>query len=297
MQVLDKVSLYATAYNDFSGTAGSGLLVGLTIPLGSRSSASVSTGATSQDNTAQVQLMQTPFAIGDWGWRLFGGLSQVNSSHEFADVQYKSPWALLIAGVDQNGSQTTLQAEARGALSLIGGGLFASNPITDSFAVVDTNGYKDVRVQQENREFGRTDSAGQILVPDLRSFDINNLSIDPTDIPPDATVGYTQRQVRPQDRSGVVVRFPIETSRGALVQLTDDAGKVIPLGSIATLRSTRIAAPVGYDGKVYLVDLEPRNEVTVERGNGQRCVATFGYQAKPGDVPVIGPIRCRESGQ
>jgi outer membrane usher protein len=175
-----------------------------------------------------------------------------------------------------------------------GGGLFASNPIPDSFAVVDTNGFKDVRVQQENREFGRTDASGQLLVPDLQSFDLNHLSIDPTDIPPDATVGYTQREVRPQDRSGVVVRFPIKTSRAALLQLTDEAGQRIPLGSVATLKSTGAAMPVGYEGKVYLVDLEPRNEVTVERRNGQRCGVTFDYRPKPGDIPVIGPIRCRE---
>jgi outer membrane usher protein len=294
VQVLEKVSLYATGYNDFTGTAGSGVMVGLTMPLGSRSSASLSSSATSQDNTAQVQLMQTPIAIGDWGYRLFGGLSQVGGSHAFAEANYKSPWALLFAGVDQYGGQTTLQAGARGALSLIGGGLFASNPIPDSFAVVDTNGFKDVRVQQENREFGRTDSSGQLLVPDLRSFDLNHISIDPTDVPPDATVSYTQREVRPQDRSGVVVRFPIKTSRAALLQLTDEAGQPIPLGSIATLKSSGATAPVGYEGKVYLVDLEPRNEVTVERRNGQRCGVTFDYRPKPGDIPFIGPIRCRE---
>jgi outer membrane usher protein len=295
LQVMNNASLYATAFNDFSGTAGSGILVGLTVPLGSRTSASLSASLTSQDRSAQLQVTQNTFAIGDVGYSLFGGASQASGAHQFAQVEYKSPWALLLAGADRFGEQTTLQAEARGAVSVIGGGVFASNQIFDSFAVVDTGGFKNVRVQQENREYGVTDSGGQLLVPDLRSFDLNHISIDASDLPPDVSVPYDKRTVRPQDRSGVVVRFPIETSRGALVQLTDEAGKPVPLGSIATLKSSSKTVPVGYDGKAYLTGLEARNEVTVERRNGQRCVATFSYQAKAGDIPVIGPVRCRES--
>ena len=293
-QVLDNVSLYATAYDDLAGYGGRGVMVGLTVPLGGRSSAGASVNATNQEKSAQLQASQTPDVIGDWGWRLFGSGSDVNADHEFAELQYKSPWGLVLGGVDRQAGQTTFQAEARGALSYAGGGLFASNKIDDSFAVVDT-GVKGVHVQQENREAGVTDSSGQVLVPDLRAFEINHLSIDPTDVPVDAAVPYTTREVRPQDRSGVVVRFPIKTSHGALVRLADEAGRPIPVGSIATLQSPRATAPVGYDGEVYLVDLQAHNEVVVERRNGQRCRARFDFTARPGDIPTIGPLPCREA--
>ncbi|WIM09050.1 fimbria/pilus outer membrane usher protein [Enhydrobacter sp.] len=293
-QVLDNVSLYATAYDDLAGYGGRGVMVGLTVPLGRRSSAGLSASATNQERAAQLQASQTADVIGDWGWRLFGGGSDVNADHEFAELQYKSPWGLALGGVDRLAGQTTFQAEARGAVSWAGGGLFASNRIDDSFAVVDTDGVPGVHVQQENRDAGVTNAAGQVLVPDLRAFELNHLSIDPTDVPVDATVPYTTREVRPQDRSGVVVRFPIKTSHGALVRLKDEAGRPIPLGSIATLQSSRATAPVGYDGEVYLVDLQPRNELVVERRNGQRCRATFAFSPKPGDIPTIGPIPCRE---
>jgi outer membrane usher protein len=295
-QVLDNVSLYATAYDDLAGYGGRGVMVGLTVPLGRRSSAGLSASATNQERAAQLQASQTADVIGDWGWRLFGGGSDVNADHEFAELQYKSPWGLVLGGVDRLAGQTTFQAEARGAVSYAGGGVFASNRIDDSFAVVDT-GVPGVHVQQENRDAGVTNSAGQVLVPDLRAFELNHLSIDPTDVPVDAAVPYTTREVRPQDRSGVVVRFPIKTSHGALVRLKDEAGRPIPLGSIATLQSSRATAPVGYDGEVYLVDLQPRNEVVVERRNGQRCRATFAFTPKPGDIPTIGPIPCREGVQ
>jgi outer membrane usher protein len=284
-------SLYATAFNDFANRGSQGLLLGLTIPLGARSSASASASSDSGIRSGQVQIMQDATTVGDWGYRVAGAAD--HPSHEFAEISYKSPWAMVIPGADRFGSYTTMQAEARGALSFTDGGLFASNSINDSFAVVDTDGVEGIRVFQENREVGRTDSAGQVLVPDLRSFEINRLSIDPTDAPVDVTVPFASREVRPQDRSGVIVRFPLKTSRGALLRLTDEAGKPIPVGSTAMLRATGVASPVGYAGETYLVDLQPQNQVDVEKPDGRRCTVSFDYRYIRGEIPTMGPLLCQ----
>jgi len=100
------------------------------------------------------------------------------------------------------------------------------------------------------------------------------------------------RVVRPQDRSGVVVRFPIKFNHGALLQLVDQDGVPIPLGSTATLRATNSTVSVGYDGDAYIEDLSPHNELTVERVDGQHCTVVFDYLPLPGDIPSIGPLRC-----
>jgi outer membrane usher protein len=184
--------------------------------------------------------------------------------------------------------------ESQGALSFVDGSLFPSNAIFDSFAIVDTNGMPHVHVLQENRDVGRSNSSGRLLVPDMRSFDLNHISIEPTDIPPDATIDDATREVRPQDRSGVILRFPVKISHGALLRLTDEAGEPLPVGSTATLRATSVASPVGYDGDAYLEDLSPRNEVIVEQPDGRRCSVAFDYQPVPGEIPTIGPLRCEE---
>jgi outer membrane usher protein len=129
----------------------------------------------------------------------------------------------------------------------------------------------------------------------MRSFDLNRIAIVATDIPADATVNTASGEIRPQDRSGVVVRFPIRFSHGALLRLVDAAGAPIPLGSVATLRATGAVFPVGYDGEVYVENLSPRNELTVERAEGQRCTFAVDYRPLPGDIPVIGPLRCLEA--
>lgn len=284
------VSIYVTEFKDFTKTGGSGgLQVGLTIPFGRRSSLSV--GATS-DGNAQVQAQKSASQIGDWGYNAY--VSAGNSNHEFGEVQHKSRMGLFTAGVDSNAGQTTLRLESQGALSFIDRGFFPSNAIYDSFAIVDTGPMQHVHVLQENRDVGRTNSSGRLLVPDMRSFDLNHITIEPTDIPPDATISDASREMRPQDRSGVIVRFPIKISHGALLRLVDEAGVPLSVGSTATLRATGVTVPVGYDGDAYLEDLSPHNEVTAERADGRHCTVAFDYRSVPGEIPTIGPLRCQE---
>jgi outer membrane usher protein len=283
------VFLYATEFRDLVNKGSSGLQIGLTIPFGRRNAITVSG---TSNGSGQVEVQQPAPMIGDWGYQAF--LSVDGTTHEFAQGQYKSPVGLFTAGVDSDDGVTTVRLESQGAFSLVDHGLFPSNTIYDSFAVVDTNPVAHVRVLQENRDVGTTNSSGRLLVPDMRSFDLNRIAIEPTDIPPEATINTASRELRPQDRSGVVVKFPIKFSHGALLKLVDATGVAVPLGSTATLRATGTVVPVGYDGDAYVEDLSPHNELLIEFPDGNRCTAAFDYKSIAGDIPLIGPLRCVE---
>jgi len=289
-QQFHRVSLFATEFRDLSVSGYSGMQVGLTIPLGVRRSASV--GGTSE-GAIQVQAQQSAIRIGDLGYQAYvsagGGTQQA-----FGIMQYKSPVGLFSAGVSDSAGQTTARIESQGALSLVDRGLFPSNMIYDSFAIVDTAPVEHIHVYQENRDVGTTDKSGRLLVPDMRSFDVNHIGIEPRDVPADADLALDKRIVRPQDRSGVVIRFPIQFSHGALLKLVDQAGLPIPLGSTATLLGSTTPAPVGYDGETYLEGLSTHNRVSVGLVDGARCTVSFDYKPVPGDIPTIGPLRCRE---
>jgi outer membrane usher protein len=287
---LHRASIYFSEFVNFSGSNSSnGLQAGLTIPIGRRSSVNISA---SSDGTGQLQVQKSVSEVGDWGYD--GFISAGDSMHEFGQVQYKSPVGLFTAGVDSSAGQTTLRMESQGAVSLVDKGVFPSNTIFDSFAIVDTSPMPHVHVLQENRDVGITGSSGRLLVPDMRSFDLNHISIQPTDIPADITINNDAQQVRPQDRSGVVVKFPIKISHGALLRLVDETGIPLPLGSTAKLRATGAVVPIGYEGEAYLENLSPHNEINVERPNGRRCSVAFNYRPVPGDIPTIGPLRCME---
>ena len=287
---IHRISVYASGFKNFAGTGtSSGLQAGITIPFGRRSSVNVSGNS---DGDVQLQAQRSAAIVNEWGYNAY--VSAGNAQHEFGQVQYKSRVGLFTAGVDQSDGQSTVRLESQGAVSFVDRGFFPSNEIYDSFAIVDTSPMPHVRVYQENRAVGRTDSSGRLLVPDMRSFDLNHINIEPTDIPPDVTINTASREMRPQDRSGVVVKFPIKFSRGALLRLVDDAGVPMPLGSTAALRATGAAVPVGYDGEAYIEDLSARNEVAVEQPDGHHCTVTFDYRPVPGIVPSIGPLKCKE---
>ena len=281
--------IYANEFRDLDKSGSNGVQFGFTIPWGLRRSAGVSG---SSDGSGQIQAQQSPTKIGEWGYQAF--LAAGNNSHEFIQTQYKSPFALLSAGIDRNIGTTSMRLESQGALSFVDRGLFASNTIYDSFAIVDTGSMEHVHVLQENRDVGRTNAAGRLLVPDMRSFDRNHLAIVATDVPPDATIAVSTREVRPQDRSGVVVSFAIKISHGALLQLVDQAGVPEPVGSTARIQATGAVFPVGYDGNVYADSLELHNTVEIERPDGGHCTAAFDYKPVPMEIPKIGPLPCLE---
>jgi len=283
------ISFYATEFKSLDSGGSSGFQAGFTIPLGRRRSASFSGSST---GNGQAQVQQSAVRVGDLGYQ--GYISAGDSTHEFGQVQYKSPVGLFSAGVDHTAEQTTVRLESQGAVSLVDKGLFPSNTIYDSFAVVDTSPIRHVRVYQENRDVGTTDKSGHLLVPDMRAFDVNHLGIEPNDVPADATLTLDKKVVRPQDRSGVVVRFPIQFSHAALLQLVDAAGLPLPLGATATLRTTGAVVPVGYDGNAYIEGLGAHNELSIEAPDGRRCIVVFDYKPLPGDIPAIGPLRCVE---
>ena len=287
---IKRVWLNANGFKNFAATSGSsGFQVGVTIPFGRRSS--VSADVTSQ-GSIQAQVQRSAALVGDWGYNVY--VSAGDSNRAFGQVQYKSPVALLTAGIDQSAGTTTLRTETQGAISWVDGGLFPSNTIYDSFAVVDTNPVKRVHVLEENRNIGNTGRSGRLLVPDMRSFDLNHIGVVATDVPPDVTLDDATKVMRPQDRSGVVVKFAVKVSHAALLKLVDEAGVDLPLGSTATLKSTGVMVPVGYDGEAYVEDLAAHNELTLERPDGRHCSVEFDYRPIPGDVPTIGPLRCKE---
>jgi outer membrane usher protein len=285
-----RASVFVAMYKNLSGTGSStAAQVGLTFAFGRDRSASA---AVSSNGARQLQVQQAAPQVGDWGYQTYA--SGGDSAHEFAQGLYKSTIGLFSAGVDSSGGLTTVRLETQNALSIVDKRLFLSNQISDSFGIVDTRPLEKIRVYQENRYAGTTGRSGRLLVPDMRSFELNNIGIESTDVPADVTLGTDKREVRPQDRSGVIIKFPVRFSHGALVRLVDETGKPLPEGSAATLAATRGIYPIGYDGQAYIEDLSPSNKLIVEYPSGKHCMVGFDYRPVSGDIPMIGPLRCLE---
>lgn len=269
----------------------SGVVFGVSMPLGPRisasSSVSASQGGVSFDTNASRALDRE---IGSYGWSVHD--AEGKSPYRTADASYRADFARLNVGVAQYGSQASVSGEAEGAIAALGGGVFFSNRIDDSFAVVDA-GLPGVDVLYENQKIGKTNSSGKRLVPNLRAFESNKITIDPNGLPLDAETGLTQSVVSPSDRSGVVVNFGVKKNvQAAIVIINDKTGKPLPAGLAGTLAGSGEAFVTGYDGRSYIRQLGAQNRITIENA-GQTCSAQFAYTPQAGTQVVIGPVVCQ----
>lgn len=281
------VYLYATGYQDLRAGEG-GLSAGVSLRFGARGSVNATAGLGSGGSQDSVEMVQTAAAPGEVGWRAYA--SQGADPHLMAQGEYDSDWGRFGLGVDRTAGRGTLRFSAQGAVVAMDNLVRPANTVQDSFAIVDTGGWKGVRVLDENREIGRTDAAGRLLIPDLRAYQANHVAIDPRDVPLDADVGAPALVLRPRERSGVVARFAIRRSRAVLVTLVDAAGEVLPVNSEVRMQGAE--ARVGYDGQVYLKDVPAHVQLSVVLPDATTCRSTFDYAGARNDLPAIGPFPC-----
>ena len=126
-----------------------------------------------------------------------------------AEASYQNTVGDYTLSAAQREGASALRAGVSGGVVTLGGGVFASRRISDSFALVQVPGYADVRVYKDNQLIGRTDASGNALVPSVRAYEVNPVSIEALDLPMDARVDALQRDALAYYRSGVLLRFPL----------------------------------------------------------------------------------------
>jgi outer membrane usher protein len=284
-------SFSVNAFADLEGKD-AGVFAGLSLPLGETAQASMG-GVSNRNGAYATADASKPLGIkpGDYGWRVRAVQGKdEESSYRSAGGAYRSSVGKAEASVEQFGQGWRVSAEAEGALVAVPDGVFASNRIDDSFAVVNV-GVPDVEVFHENRLVGRTGSSGAVLVPNLRSHQLNRVAIDPAKLPIDAHVTRTDEVVVPAQKSGVTLDFGVEKETQSAVVVIHRDGKPVRAGTPARLEGASERTVVGYDGRAFLRGLGGSNIVTVELAEGE-CRANFDYVSEPGRQVVIGPLDC-----
>jgi outer membrane usher protein len=282
-------SFYANAFHDFAGSGNSGVYLGLSMPLGATVSAATGIAAGGGRTVVSTNIVK-PLGtdIGGTGWRLRAAEGAV--SYHAASLSYRSGFGTATLEAQAGSSGVNASLELRGGIAAMDGGVFFSDWIEDGFAVVKT-GMPGVKVLNENRPIGVTDSHGMLLVPALRAYQPNKLAIDPTDLPVDSEIGTTRQIVAPADGAGVAVDFNVSSDSGsALVIFRRKDGTPVPAGAEGQLRSGEPFV-VGYDGEAFVRGLEPHNSASIAFLDGQ-CNAEFSFVPQRGEQVRIGPVLC-----
>jgi outer membrane usher protein len=281
--------LSLTASRTVSTTTGTSVYLVYTRALGNNRSVS----ATARyDNTQpapegelQGTLQQNPPVGNGEGYRV-----TVASNLDY-DADLRSQFAPLVLDAEaaRTYGQSAERASVTGALAWLDGVVRPLRQVTDSFALVDAAGVPDVTVFVENQPVGRTDADGVLLVPHLRPYERNHLSIDPAQLPLDVSVDVPSIDVVPAYRSGATVRLPVARDHAGVFHLQRADGRPVPAGAIVTLKSASF--PVGLDGLTYVkgYDHGLRGEAAWDGGH-----CAFRLPPPPGSEPVpdVGVIRC-----
>ena len=283
-------SVYATGFHDIED-GGTGIFAGITVALGDRTSASL--GVTTNSGETRFSGSYTRSAghtPGSYGYRLSANRGNVDTWQ--ASVTYQAERARLRGTVERYGENTRGTIVADGAVAVAGGGVFLTNRVDDAFAVVDA-GAPGVEVSYENRPVGTTNKDGLLLVPGLRSYEKNKITIDPKNLPIDAEIETTEQTVVPADRHGVKVKLNIkQQSQSALVSFRGPGGAFIAAGQPGVVIATGEEFVVGYDGQAFIKTLSNSNTVRIG-APATACTASFTYKPAPGSQVVIEDVPCR----
>jgi outer membrane usher protein len=249
------VSLIASANLDRSASVSTPtLFVGLNFALGPSSQASFSGQRTGSATLAAVDLQKaTPPGTGV-AWHLHG--QSDNGGRADGDVQLFGEHAISELRYGQSPSHGDWMASVSGALVAIGGGVYASRPIQDSYALIQVPGVEGVRGELEHQEIGRTNHRGDLLVPRLLPYYGNHVGINAIDIPFDRSLGTTQRLIGTPIRAGTLVRFEapeVQAWLGSLRVVWGGESIVPAAGDLLLRRGDEPARfPLGADGAFYL---------------------------------------------
>ena len=92
--------------------------------------------------------------------------------------------------------------DVNGSVTLLDGHVGFSRQVGRAFGLVALPGYPDVRVYVDNREAGRTDQSGYLLLPGLRPYEANKVRLAVDDLPIDAQLkGAFGASFTPLERS------------------------------------------------------------------------------------------------
>ncbi|WP_392890392.1 fimbria/pilus outer membrane usher protein [Pseudomonas migulae] len=210
-----------------------------------------------------------------------------------ADLTWRLQSVQLQAGVYGNSDAETRWADASGSLVWMDRQVFAANRIDDAFVVVSTDGYADIPVRYENQQVGQTDRNGHLLVPWSSAYYRGKYEIDPLNLPANVRSPNVEQRIAVRRGSGYLLEFPLNRVIAASIVLVDAQQQELALGSGVVHEQSGTHTVVGWDGLVYLENLQAQNTLRVTLADGNTCEVQFAVDMKQDQIPLIGPLVCR----
>ncbi|MBV8210795.1 MAG: fimbrial biogenesis outer membrane usher protein [Burkholderiaceae bacterium] len=303
------IAIFANFGHIWASTGGFTAFVGISYFPGNGFSVNVShQNLPGGDYTDASQVAQTPPIGEGLGYRVLAQRSSAagavtESISPF--VQYNARDAVFTVEGTRNTSSSPgqagyFQASVAGAAALIDQGIYFGRPISDSYTLASIDPpVPGVRVLRSGAEVGVTDAHGNVFVPDLGSYQVNEIAVQTKDLPLDYSLHSPVQEIRPAYRSGVVARFGVRRVRaisGRLFLRTDKGTRALENVALALRGTGRTLQTVTVQGgDFYVEDAAPGLYSAHAQWEGGSCDLTITIAASHDIVTDLGGLACESS--
>jgi len=286
-------SFSLSALRNLTGDVSTSIFALLSIPLDPSTNLSVSAqsmrGGSAGNHNEFTTTLQRNLPMGEgYGYRL---QARSDGATEAALALQNNVGTYTLDAAQTQGDTAT-RLSASGGIAILGGDAFLGRRIDQSFAVARIPDYPNVRVLADNQPAGRTDGDGNALIPRLRAYDRNVISIDQRDLPMDAEIGTLKLEAVPYYLTGIEVKFPIRHARSATLTIHLEDGTPLPVGTAVQVVGKEAIHTVGYGGEVYVVGLEATTRLRAT-WSGQTCEFAVQFAVSADPLPDLGTFICK----
>lgn len=289
------LSLTLTAERNTSTTSAPsmGFISALNVAMGRTSATVTSQTGSTKDSGLQVQSSPP----GKYG---LGYYAIYDPSYNHAlngSFLYRSQYGN--AEVDYGAADGTAFSDAvrvAGGVAFIDGGVYATAPVLNSFALVDIPNTPGIEVYLENQAVGKTDRSGKLLVPDLLPNYGNSVRIDDKDVPANTDIQTLAQLIAPPSQAGAVVTFASEKLHAleGFVVINIAGKSVVPKYGQLTIEGNGFKqdSVLGGDGEFYLDNVPAgryKAHVLFEQGE---CVFDFASPETEAMLVKLGTLGC-----
>lgn len=265
------------------GRADTQYYVSLTLPLGGNGRTRTLSNNASYSDSGRSRVQSTLSGTAGESNQLAYGMSLAhtrgangnNDSDLGANLSYRASKADLQASMALGNHYSQASVGARGALVIHPGGWTLSQPLSETFGIVEVADAQGARLL--NAAGVTVDGRGYAVVPHLTPYRANTISIDPKGLSTDVELKLNSQQVTPRAGAVAMVRFATESGRSAVLEVRRPDGSVLPFGANVLDEQDKEVGVVGQGGRIFVRGLRDQGTLTVRWADHARALCHIDY--------------------
>lgn len=214
------------------------------------------------------------------------GHTQSSGQNSNLNLGYSSSIANFDGSYALSRRYQQMGAGASGGLLLHSGGATLTQPLQNTFMLIEAKDAKGVRL--ENQPGVAIDRFGYAVVPSANPYRVNYVALRTRDFGPELDVPVASKQVVPMEKAIVKVAFDTFKGVSLLIHTRLANGEYPAIGASVFNDKGRNSGTVGLNGDVYVSGVKPGEKLRVKWGAGADRQCILAVPESIGNQPTMG---------